>query len=141
MILHSEYYRISFADTDAGGVVYHARYLEMAERGRNAALRANRVDLCMLFEQQRLAMVVRKVMGTFRAPARFDDNLQIQTALATLSAARSWWKTRILRRTTLICELQVEIVCVDLNRGKPVLLPENMLHALATINKDAKTLL
>jgi acyl-CoA thioester hydrolase len=28
----SETYRVCFADTDAGGIVYHARYFEMAER-------------------------------------------------------------------------------------------------------------
>ena len=42
-------YRVCFGDTDAGGIVYHARYFEMAERSRNETLRDAGVPIGDLF--------------------------------------------------------------------------------------------
>ena len=36
---------VQFEDTDAGGIVYHANYLNYAERGRSAFLRCLGINL------------------------------------------------------------------------------------------------
>ena len=41
---HRYHVRIYYEDTDAGGVVYHATYLRLAERARTEALRDAGVD-------------------------------------------------------------------------------------------------
>ena len=36
--------RVYFSDTDAGGVIYHARYLDMAEHARTELLKLLGID-------------------------------------------------------------------------------------------------
>ncbi|MBE7211763.1 MAG: 4-hydroxybenzoyl-CoA thioesterase, partial [Gluconacetobacter diazotrophicus] len=40
MPAHRCCFRVYYEDTDAGGVMYHARYLAFAERARTEALRS-----------------------------------------------------------------------------------------------------
>ena len=41
---HSVWIRVYYADTDAGGVVYHAKYLAFAEQARTETMRAIGLD-------------------------------------------------------------------------------------------------
>ena len=118
--------RVIFGDTDAGGIVYHPRYLEMAERGRNECMRAAGLDLGGMFEHRRLGLALRSVGMRFHAPALFDDYLTIRTVLGRLGAARSTWVTRISRGGTLLCTVRAEIVCMDRCLGRPVPYPEDL---------------
>ena len=45
--------RIYYEDTDAGGVVYHSKYLNFAERGRVEFLRSINIRQRILKEKQR----------------------------------------------------------------------------------------
>ena len=42
---------VSYADTDAGGVVYHGRYIEMAERARNPLFAAEALRIPLASEE------------------------------------------------------------------------------------------
>ena len=118
--------RVIFADTDAGGVVYHPRYLEMAERGRNELMRAVGLDVGDLFEQRRLGLALRSVDMKFHVPALFDDRLTIRTKVEKLGAASSTWLSRIRRGRTLVCTVRAELVCMDRFSGRPILYPEDV---------------
>lgn len=118
--------RVIFADTDAGGIVYHPRYLEMAERGRNELMRSVGLDLGELFEQRRLGLVLRSVAMKFYVPALFDDHLVVRTSLARLGAASSTWVSHICRGGTLLCVVRAEIVCLDRFSGRPILHPGDL---------------
>ena len=120
--------RVIFGDTDAGGIVYHPRYLEMAERGRNELMRSVGLDLGELFEQRRLGLVLRSVGMKFYVPALFDDHLTVRTSLARLGAASSTWVSRIHRSGTLLCSVRAEIVCLDRFSGRPILHPDDLQH-------------
>ena len=54
MPAHSVDYRVYYEDTDAGGVVYHANYLNFAERGRTELLRAMGFENRELYEKEKL---------------------------------------------------------------------------------------
>lgn len=118
--------RVIFGDTDAGGVVYHPRYLEMAERGRNELMRAAGLDVGDLFEHRRLSLVSRSADMKFHFPARFDDRLTIRTSLDRLGAASSWWVSRIRRGGTLVCTVRADLVCMDRFSRRPILYPEDL---------------
>lgn len=118
--------RVIFGDTDAGGVVYHPRYLEMAERGRNELMRAVGLDLGDLFEHRRLSLVSRSADMKFHVPARFDDHLSIRTSVDRLGAASSWWVSRIRRGGTPVCTVRADLVCMDRSSRRPVPYPEDL---------------
>lgn len=53
--------RVYYEDTDAGGVVYHARYLHFFERARTELLRSLGFEQQNLFQEYQLAFVVKKM--------------------------------------------------------------------------------
>ena len=118
--------RVIFGDTDAGGVVYHPRYLEMAERGRNELMRAVGLDVGKLFEHRRLSLVSRSADMKFHVPAQFDDHLTIRTSVDRLGAASSRWTSRIRRGGTLVCTVRAELVCMDRFSRRPILYPDDL---------------
>jgi acyl-CoA thioester hydrolase len=67
--------RIYWEDTDAGGVVYHARYLHFFERARSEWLRASGYGQQALREREGIVFVVHRMELAFNAPARRDDQL------------------------------------------------------------------
>lgn len=120
--------RVIFGDTDAGGIVYHPRYLEMAERGRSELMRALGLDVGELFVRRNLGLALRSAVLRFHAPALYDDWLSVRTALEKLGAASSTWVTHIRRGGSLLCVARVEIVCIDRQRRQPILYPEDVLR-------------
>lgn len=129
--------RVIFGDTDAGGVVYHPRYLEMAERGRNELMRAAGLDVGNLFQDRRLSLVSRSADMKFHFPARFDDRLTIRTSVVRLGAASSGWVSRIRRGGTLVCTVRIDLVCMDRFSRRPILYPEDLRCAFEWMRTGA----
>lgn len=123
-------YTVIFGDTDAGGVVYHARYLEMAERGRNEAGRSVGIDVGDLFVKRELALALRSVQMIFHAPASFDDHLTVYTHIETLGAARAMWISRIQKGSRLVATIQAEMICIDRKTHAPKRFPEDVRAAM-----------
>ena len=53
--------RIYYAETDAGGVIYHSKYLDLFERCRTEWLRALGHNQQNLIEEHNLVFVVRNI--------------------------------------------------------------------------------
>lgn len=122
-------YRVIFGDTDAGGIVYHPRYLELAERGRNEAMRVFGLDVGRLFSEENFGLALRSAEMKFHSPAKFDDLLSIETRIQRLRAASSTWISRIRRGATDICTVSAEIICMDRIRHEPALFPPHVTDA------------
>ena len=121
--------RVYYEDTDAGGVVYHARYLGMAERARTEALRDAGVPHAELTRDHGLAFVVHRLAAEFQSPARLDDLLAIETTLAAISAARLSLRQLVRRDATPLVALSVELACVGAD-GRPARIPARWRTAL-----------
>ena len=132
--------RVIFGDTDAGGVVYHPRYLEMAERGRNELLRAAGLGVGDLFEHRRLSLALRAADMKFHAPARFDDRLTVRSGVERLGAASSRWISRIHRGGTLICTVRAELVCMDRIGRRPIPYPDDLRCVFERMQASGPTL-
>ena len=131
--------RVIFGDTDAGGVVYHPRYLEMAERGRNELMRAAGLDVGSMFEHRRLSLALRSADMRFHVPAQFDDHLIIRTRVEKLGAASSRWISRIRRGGTLVCTVRAELVCMDRFSRRPIRYPDDLRCAFERMRSSAQT--
>ena len=123
--------RVYFADTDFTGVVYHARYLEFLERGRSDFLRlagVHHTELAQGLHGEKLAWVVRRMEIDFRAPARIDDVLTIETRTSEISGARIFMAQQIRRGDDLLIAAKVEAAIIAEN-GRPRRFPKEWAEA------------
>jgi acyl-CoA thioester hydrolase len=121
---HSLAVRVYYEDTDAGGVVYYARYLNYLERGRTEFLRALGFGQRQLAEDTGLAFAVRALAADYLKPARLDDELQVLTAVETLGRAQVTFAQSIRRRDEALLTATVRVACLDLAKGKPAAMPK-----------------
>ncbi len=120
--------RVYYEDTDAGGVVYHARYLHFFERARTEYLRK------LGFSQQNLladslAFVVKKMEIDYKIPARLDDLLKVETKISELKGAKIVFCQQLWRDDDLLSEVLVTVAAVDLRKMKPIAIPANIKKA------------
>ncbi|WP_017167163.1 YbgC/FadM family acyl-CoA thioesterase, partial [Xanthomonas phaseoli] len=69
--------RVYWEDTDAGGVVYHARYVAFMERARTEWMRALGYGQERMRQEHDLVFAVRSMQLDFLKPARLDDALSV----------------------------------------------------------------
>ena len=123
--------RVYFADTDCSGVVYHARYLEFFERGRSDFLRlagVHHTELADGKHGEKLVWVVRRMEIEFRAPAKIDDILTIDTRTADISGARIFMAQQLKRGEDVLGEAKVEAAIIGEN-GRPRRFPQEWIAA------------
>jgi YbgC/YbaW family acyl-CoA thioester hydrolase len=73
--------RVYYEDTDLAGIVYYANYLKFIERGRTEFVRARGIDQAALREETGIVFAVRRVEADYLAPARFGDDLSVETEI------------------------------------------------------------
>jgi acyl-CoA thioester hydrolase len=123
--------RVYFEDTDAAGVVYYANYLKFFERCRSEWLRALGVGQHRLAADERLRFVVADLAVRFQRPARLDDLLTIEAALAERTRSFLVFAQRALRGDELLASARVKVACVDALSLAPVRLPRQLVERFA----------
>lgn len=101
--------RVYYEDTDAAGIVYHAAYLAFAERARTEMLRRLGLDHRTLRGRFKLVFTVRRCVVDYRAPARLDDLLEVDTRVVRLGGASLDLEQRIFRERRLLTLLEVRL--------------------------------
>lgn len=119
---HIKPIRIYFEDTDAGGVVYHARYVAFCERARSDCLRLLGIHQST-FED--CNFVVRRMVCDFLRPARLDDLLEVHTRFLDMGGARLEIGQEVMLNGNTLFKAHVTVALVD-SRGRPRRLPEDM---------------
>jgi acyl-CoA thioester hydrolase len=120
--IHRMPIRIYYEDTDAGGVVYHARYVAFCERARSDCLRLLGIHQSSF---QDINFVVRRMTCDFLKPARLDDLLEVHTRFAELAGARIEIGQEVMLNGNTVFKADVTVVLID-GRGRPKRLPESM---------------
>lgn len=121
--------RVYYEDTDAGGVMYHARYLHFFERARTEYLRTLGFSQQALLNEHNLAFVVKSMTIDYRAPARLDDLLSVETAVSELKGATILFTQSLQKARLVLCTATVKVACVDLGKMKPTALPAEVKEA------------
>jgi len=122
--------RVYYEDTDAGGVVYHANYLNFYERARTEFMRELGFEQDVLLDED-IAFVVRRAEVDYLFAARFNDQLQIKVSLKQLKRASMIFEQQIINQDgNLVSQATVVVVCVNLSKMKPIAIPENITKEL-----------
>lgn len=117
--------RVYFEDTDAGGVVYHSRYLNFFERARTEMLRAMGVSQTELRENHGYIWVVLDINVKFRQAARLDDELLVTAQLQWVKGVRQGFRQEMTRKSdqVLVATADLSAVMLHADSLKPARVP------------------
>jgi acyl-CoA thioester hydrolase len=113
--------RIYYEDTDLAGVVYYANYLRFIERARTEWAREAGIDQVRMREEGTV-FAVRRIEADYLAPARFDDLIEVRTALESATVARLALGQEIWRESQRLFAARVTLVAMNLD-GRPRRIP------------------
>lgn len=119
--------RVYYEDTDASGVVYHARYLQFFERARTEWLRHSGITQQKLREHDGVVFTIASIEVEFLRPARLDDLLRVTVVVehrrrASLDFAQELWREGAPE--LLLARARVRVACVDATGFRPCALPD-----------------
>ncbi len=121
--------RVLYGDTDSGRVVYYATYLRFFEAGRAELIRARGISYREVEERFGILLPVTEAHAEYRAPARYDDLLTVETRLGELRRASARFDYRILRGDELLVTGHTVHACVDAD-GRIRRMPPELLEKL-----------
>jgi acyl-CoA thioester hydrolase len=96
--------RIYYEDTDAGGVVYHTKYIAFCERARSEIFFKNGIN----FEED--GFVVRDLKATFFSPAKLGDLVEVKTIINYIKKSIALITQSIYKDNKLLFEAQIKLV-------------------------------
>lgn len=128
-MIHTCEYRVYYEDTDAGGIMYHGRYINWCERARAEYLRDIGLQSSTIFEVTGVIFVVRHLEADYLKPAKLDQLLRVQTRLKELKNSSFILNQSIFCQDSVLFSMTVTIVCIDGN-GRPVRIPDMVRQKL-----------
>jgi acyl-CoA thioester hydrolase len=131
--------RVRFGETDLMGIVHHGSYVTYMEVGRVEWLRRRGVVYAD-WAKSGLHLAVVELTLRYLAPARFDDELDVEVLLAQVRAASVRFDYRIARPAdgVLCAEGATRLACVDDQQGLRRIGPE-ISEVLARAEKPLVT--
>lgn len=123
--------RVIYGDTDQMGIVYYANYLRFFEAGRSEFLRAKGMRYRDLEARHRVRLPVTEALVSYRAPARYEDLITVETSLSQLRRVSARFTYRIHRDGALLATGHTAHACVD-EEGRLVRLPPELTSALSS---------
>ena len=129
--------RVRYAETDQMGVVYYANYLVWFEIGRVELMRSLGMAYSHMENHHGLVLPVIEATCRYRAPAKYDDEILIETQPSLVRGSVIKFAYRILRQQQnaepqLLAEGEtVHVVCDD--SFKKTALPPEYATALRSL--------
>ncbi len=110
--------RVRFGETDLMGVAHHSSYLAYMEVARIEWLRRRGVTYAAWAEHG-VHLPVVEISLKYRAPARFDEEMDVEATLGEVGAASVRFDYRIVRASdgTLCTEGATRLACIDDRHG------------------------
>jgi len=127
---------VSYADTDAGGVVYHGRYIEQAERSRHRLLLDIDLPFLSLEKENDCLFVVRAMNASYVQPAFLGQRLTVTSGIKQLREAYSVWDTTIANDTGCICIITAKLVCLSAKERVLRTMPDDVFQALLPMTRE-----
>jgi len=127
---HSYKTKVYYEDTDAGGIVYYAKYLHFMERARTEMiydhLKLNHKQLEIDFNA---IFVVRECNVKYLKSANFEDHLEVCTYVSKKSPVRLNLIQEVKRKKEILVTAEIELAVINSN-GAISKLPKNLLEKI-----------
>jgi len=122
-------FRVRYAETDQMGMVYYANYLIWMEVGRTDFCRQCGFTYRELEREEKTYLTVAEATCRYHAPARYDDEILIETEMARAKSRLVEFSYRIRCGETLLAEGRTVHVVIGPD-GKPRSMPPRYLELL-----------
>jgi acyl-CoA thioester hydrolase len=122
-------FRVRYAETDQMGMVYYANYLIWMEVGRSDFCRDCGFSYRDLEQEEQAFLAVAEANCRYIAPARYDDEILVETRMSRARSRVVEFNYRIRSGTTLLAEGHTVHVVIG-NDGKPRSMPERYFELL-----------
>lgn len=122
--------RVYYEDTDAGGVVYHANYLNYMERCRCEWLLALGFDVAQLQQSHDTMFVVRDVELHYLEPARLFDHLTVSCHPLQVGKVKLVVQQNIYNQARLLCSATFRLATLSAKSFKLTAMPVALKVAL-----------
>ncbi len=127
--MHSFTQRVYYSDTDCGGIVYHARYLDFVEHARTELLRdigkaAKQTGSHSALMQQEMALVVKSATIDYQRPAFLDDLLTVETEIEASKRFSIVFRQTVKREGETLCVVLIKVAAIDTTTMRPKPMPE-----------------
>ena len=122
-------FRVRYAETDQMGMVYYANYLVWMEVGRSDFCRESGLNYRDLEREEQAYLAVAEAHCRYLAPARYDDEILVETELMRVRSRVIEFSYRVKRGATLLAEGRTVHVVTGAD-GKPRTLPGRYLDLL-----------
>lgn len=121
--------RVRFAETDQMAVAHHSAFVVWLEAARVEWLRERGLSYRAM-EDEGVSLAVSGLEINYRASARFDDEITIETTMTEAKSRRFRYVYRVLRGDTLLATGATLHTPTD-REGRAIRLPEKWLAKLA----------
>lgn len=119
--------RVYFQDTDAGGVVYHASYVNFLERARTEWLREQYgYSNADMMRDLGVVFVIRSLKLDYLKPALLDDLLAVSAQIKDFGRSRVTLRQTVSRGEDILVEAEIHLVCVTKDAFRPVAIPDSL---------------
>ncbi len=121
--------RVRYAETDQMGMVYYANYLIWMEVGRSDLCRQCGFSYRELEREEQAFLAVAEATCRYLAPARYDEEILVETELSRVKSRVVEFTYRIKRGETLLAEGRTIHVVIGPD-GRPRAMPQRYLNLL-----------
>lgn len=124
MKIHKFPFSVAYADTDAGGIVYHGRYVEFAERARMQWLHGIKLP------DGDIGFVVRELNIKYLRPLRLGDDFVVESQITKVGAASLSVEQKIVKDADICATIKIDIAYIGSDL-RPKKIPDNIMTKLS----------
>jgi len=125
--------RVYYQHTDAGGMVFHANYLDFMECARTELLQSLGFDLGELARRDHVLFVVHSAQIAYHKPALLNDLLSVTARVARIGRARLEFEQSVKRAEETLASAELTLACVSARSYRPIAVPEMIRNKLEGI--------
>jgi acyl-CoA thioester hydrolase len=118
---------VSYSDTDAGGVLHHAKYIEIAERGYHWWLKQRNTSFLKLNRDHNVSLVVYDLSAKYKSAIFLEDEIRISTRLIEIDRKGLQWATSISKGHIVCFSLITKMVCLNYETKTIISVPDFLI--------------
>lgn len=122
--------RVRYADCDAQGIVFNARWFELFDVAMTEFWRESIGGYEHLPRSFNIEAVIAETGARFRGAGRFDDLLDVEIAVARVGTSSMRIELDVSKDGQLLAEGFIEYVFVDRQSMQPVPIPDQVKNML-----------
>lgn len=116
-------FSVAFADTDLQGIMYHGRYVEVAERARTNWSKD------IVVPDDDFGFIIRELNIKYKSPLKLGDDFIVETQPIKIGAASMVVEQKFVKGETICAIMNITIAYLGSDM-RPMAIPETIINAL-----------